>query len=125
MALLVVEILQLQMQPVDLLAGLGGLGLCVARGQAGVAVQAAQVRDVCEELLLLLGDLGLDVGGDAAVAGLVGELEQRVGLVAGLVGDLEDGGEGGFRDDFFDGHVDVFPSLIRIGIEIGVVRVGG
>lgn len=64
--------------------------------------------DVCEELLLLLGDLGLDVGGgaSAAVAGRVGELEEGVGLVAGLVGDLEDGGEGRVCDGFFDGHVD-------------------
>lgn len=104
MALLVVEILQLQMQAINLLARLGGLGLRVAGGQAGVAVEAAQVGDVCEELLLLLGDLGLDVGGGAAVAGGVGELEEGVGLVAGLVGDLEDGGEGRVCDGFFDGH---------------------
>lgn len=104
MALLVIQVLQLEVQPVDLLARLGGLGLGVAGGQAGAAVQAAQVGDVCEELLLLLGDLGLGLGGGAAVAGAVGELEEGVGLVAGLVGDLEDGGEGGLRDDFLDGH---------------------
>lgn len=104
MALLVIQILQLQMQTINLLARLGGLGLCVAGGQAGVAVQAAQVGDVCEELLLLLGDFGLGVGGGAAVAGAVGELEEGVCLVAGLVGDLEDGGERRVRDGFFNGH---------------------
>lgn len=109
MTLLIVEILQLQMQAINLLARLGGLSFRVAGGQAGVAVEAAQVGDVCEELLLLLGDLGLDVGGgaSAAVAGGVGELEEGVGLVAGLVGDLEDGGEGRVCDGFFDCHVDV------------------
>lgn len=54
MALLVVQVLQLEVQAVDLLPRLGGLGFCIPGVEVGGAVQAAEVRDVCEEELLLL-----------------------------------------------------------------------
>jgi len=91
MPLLVVQVLQLQEQRVDCLARVGGLGLCGA-GCVGCAPGLeAQFGEVCLELFLVVGGLGVEGGcwGGGGVGGEEGE--EREGLLQGCVGGCEGG----------------------------------
>ena len=55
-SLLVVQVLQLQVQRVDFLPRFAGFLLGAAHAQDGFAVQAAEVREVGVEFLLLHGE---------------------------------------------------------------------
>lgn len=61
--LLVIQILQLQVQTIDLLARFSGLCLGVAGAEGGLALEASQLGEVAIEQLLLLGDLESGGGG--------------------------------------------------------------
>lgn len=69
MALLVVQILELQMQPVDLLARLRRDALRIPGAEASCAVQAAQAGEVCGQQLLLPRDLRLRIHAEGCIAG--------------------------------------------------------
>lgn len=65
--LLVIQILQLEVQTIDLLAGLSGLCLGVAGAEGGLALKASQLGEVAVEQFLLLGDL--ESGGSVGEGG--------------------------------------------------------
>lgn len=101
MPLLVVQILQLQVQRVDFLPRLAGFLLGAAHAQDGFTVQAAEVREVGVESLLLERELELLGCWVCVVGGVVGveEVKDGEGLGAGEGGGVEDGLEGGFGDE--------------------------
>ena len=107
-ALLVVQVLQLEVEDVDLVTGFGRLGLGVAGAEVGSAVQAAELSEVGVEQLLLLGNVEEDVGGERAVTGgstgLGDEIDERECLIARRLGRLQDGCQGGIGDVVVDGH---------------------
>lgn len=104
MSLLIEQVLELEMQAVNFLTRLGRLGLCFARGEAGIPMESSQMRNVCEEELLLLRDVCLLVGREGPVADFVDDLDEGFGLIACLVGDLQDSDEAGLGDNLVDGH---------------------
>lgn len=67
-------------------------------------MQTAQVRDAREEVLLLLCQLGLELGGRPAFPGLVCETEECLSLVASLVRDLKHSCESRVVDNLVDSH---------------------
>lgn len=73
-ALLIVEVLELEMETVDLLSSFGGKGFGLSSGQTGVSVEATEMRYVRKEMLLLLCKLRLSLGSYATIVGLVGKL---------------------------------------------------
>lgn len=93
MPFLVVQILQLQVEPVDFLARLCRRLLCVPHFEDGIAVQLAQVPEVGVEQALLLRHIKLDFdrrclrGGDG-----VGfdQVDQVHALLAGVKGGGQD-----------------------------------
>ena len=101
MPLLVVQILQLQVQRVNLLPRLAGFLLGAAHAQDGFTVQAAEVREVGVESLLLEREFELLGRWVCVVGGVVGveEVEDGEGLGAGEGGGVEDGLEGGVGDE--------------------------
>lgn len=89
---------------------LGGQSLGVARAHVRGPVQAAQVRQVGVEELLVLGQGNLFLGGDGGAVGRraavgclqpVGEAER---LLAGVLRGLEEGAQARVGDDGVDGH---------------------
>lgn len=104
MSLLVEQVLELEMQAVNFLTRLGSLGLCFSRGEAGVPMKSSQMRNVCEEELLLLRDVCLLFGREGPVAEFFDDLDEGFGLIACLVGYLQDSNEAGLGDNFVDGH---------------------
>jgi len=101
MPLLIIQILQLQVQGVDLLARLGRRLLGLAHAKDGAAVQAADLGEVGVEELLLLRELELGFARWWGVRGervCVQEVEQGDALLAREVGGGEDGSEEGVGD---------------------------
>jgi hypothetical protein len=75
----------LQVQPVDLLTGLGRCGLGISSSKVSIAVKGFEARDMSDEGLLLLGDLELEsVAGWGVRCLCINEIEERDCLVAGL-----------------------------------------
>lgn len=78
-------------------------------------MQATEMRQVCVEQLLLLGEGDLLVGGQGRVCVCVwvrsGDGSQAIGqaegLLAGMLRGLEEGAEGRVGDNGVDGHGDV------------------
>jgi len=107
-ALLIVQVLQLQVQHVDLVAGLGSLAPRLAGLEVGSAVQAAQVGKVGVEQLLLPRDLGEDVSGDGAGrvggGGLGDEVDEGLGLLPGGARRVDDRGQRRVGDVRVEGH---------------------
>lgn len=101
-ALLVEEVLQLQMQSIHLLSRLSRRRFRIPRRELRFSYGAAELRDVGVENLLLLGDEDLGVGG--VWCGEGGDVvEEGESVVAGLVGDVEEGFELGVGDDVAHG----------------------
>ena len=102
------------MQAVDFLARFGGFLFRAAHANDGLAVEAAEVREVGVEDFLLLGELEeLGFRGFLGVGGVKGvdEGENGKALLADFRGGLEDGKEEGIGDHVvcchFDGGWDV------------------
>ena len=101
MPLLVIQILQLQVQRVDFLPRFASFLFGAAHAEDGFAVQAAEVRQVGVELLLLEGEFELLGCWVCVVGGVVGieKVEDGEGLGAGEGGGVEDGLEGRVGDE--------------------------
>lgn len=116
MLLLVVQVLQLEMQPVDLLASLGGGVFGVAHPKASVPILAAELGQESKQDLLLLGDGQREVV-DASGVGPQGirieQGQQLMALSEGLGAGAEHGLQRLVGDDVTDSHYrfSFFPSF--------------
>jgi len=92
MALLVVQVLKLEVQRVNLLASLGSLCLCLTSAKLGGAMETTELREVGDQELLMLRSLHLDISRRCINGTDRGELiDEGKGLETRLARCSEDG----------------------------------